>query len=174
MRTLAPLSLLLLLGVSGTGFAQPALDVVVPPVEIGAAFSYDVQRPHTADTPGGAGALVSVDGNLTEHCSIVAELSDAARTRAVLAGARLTTGFYRDGGTRIPGRFFVEGLAGRNTGGSAASGGLLQAGAGADLLVTRGAALRVALDYLFTPGAPRDFAGGRVLVGVVLGPRMGQ
>lgn len=150
--------------------AQPAADVHVPPFEIATAFSYDVQRAGTGDLPGGAGGIVAVDGNFDEHRSLTAQVSSSARMRAVMVGGRLSTGFFRDGAGG-PGRFFAEFLAGPRQGGYAGGGAVVQVGFGADaLVVPRGVSLHMALDYLFTPGAPRNFAGARVSIGLLVGP----
>jgi hypothetical protein len=155
---------------AGAAHAQPATDVAIPPVQIATAFSYDVQREGTPDLRGGPGALVAVDGNINQHVAVVTELAASPRMRTAMVGARLSTGFYRDG-PGGPGRFFAEVLGGRRTGGVAGDGAAVQLGAGSDvLIVPRGVSLHLGLDYLFTPGARRDFAGARVSIGVVAGP----
>jgi hypothetical protein len=152
--------------------AQPADDLRVPPVELTAAFSYDLRRKDTGDLPGGPGILVAVDGNLDDHVALAAQLAGSSRMRTAMGGARLSTGFFREG-RGGPGRFFAELLAGRREGGVAGHGTVLQLGAGADVIVVRrGVSLHWGLDYLFTPGAQHDFAGGRFSVGLVAGPRV--
>ena len=92
--------------------------------------------------------------------------------RSVMAGARLSTGFFREG-RGGPGRFFAQLLAGSRHGGVAGSGAALQAGVGADVIVVpRGLSLRWALDYLFTPGERHHVVGSRFAVGLVVGPRV--
>jgi hypothetical protein len=172
MRTLCVV-LLSLLPLSSPAFAQPADDAPATPFEIGAAASCDFQRDRTPDAPGGAGAIVAVAGNFTDHVAILTELAHSPRMHSIMAGGRLSTGFYRDGGSRLPGRFFLDALAGTNHGGAAASGAAIQIGAGADIIVVpRGLALHWALDYLFTPSAFHDFAGARFSVGFVAGPHI--
>ena len=166
------LLLLLIAPCAHPATAQPAPDVDVPPVEIAAAFSYDLQRQGTADLPGGPGPVVAVAGNLNNHVALVTQLAGSSRMRTAMAGGRLSTAFYRDG-PGGPGRFFAELLAGSRHAGFAGSGTAVQLGAGADaLVVPRGLSLHLALDCLFTPGAPHDFAGGRVSIGLVAGPRV--
>jgi hypothetical protein len=157
---------------AGSAAAQPANDVHVPPIEIATALTYDLQRDGTADLPGGPGAIVAVGANLNAYVAFVTQLADSPRMRTTLAGGRVSTGFYRDG-PGGPGRFYAELLAGPRQSRFVGSGAAVQAGAGADaLVVPRGLSLHLALDYLFTPGARHDFAGGRVSVGVVVGPRL--
>src|SRR5215510_1914660 len=106
MRALA--FVLLLAGpLAGVASAQSAYDVKVPPIELGTAFSYDLQRDGTADLPGGAGVIVAVDGNLNDYVAIATELSESPRMRAVMAGGRLSSGFFREG-RGLPGRFFID------------------------------------------------------------------
>jgi hypothetical protein len=171
MRELA--FVLLLAGpLTGVASAQSASDVHVPAIEIATAFSYDLQRDGTADLPGGAGAIVAVSGNLNDHVAIVTQLADSPRMQAMMAGGRVSTGFYREG-PGGPGRFFAELLAGPRRGGVSGSGSAIQLGVGSDaLIVPRGLSLHLALDYLFLPGARHDFAGGRVSVGLVVGPHV--
>lgn len=156
---------------AGDARAQPATDVHVPAIEIGTALSYDIQRNGTADLTGGAGAIVAVSGNVTDHLAIATQLGDSPRMRTAMAGGRVSTGFYRDG-PGGPGRFFAEVLAGRHDRHGAGDGTVIQVGAGADVLVApRGVSLHWAIDYLFIPDARTDFAGARVSVGFVVGPR---
>jgi hypothetical protein len=163
---------LLLVAHAATASAQPAGDVRVPPIELTTAFSYDVQRAGTADLPGGPGTIVAVAGNLDPHVAIAAQISESPRMRTVMAGARLTTGFFREG-RGGPGRFFAQWLAGSRRGGTAGDGAAFQAGIGADVIVVpRGLSLHWGLDYLFTPGARQDFAGARFCVGLVAGPHV--
>jgi hypothetical protein len=177
MRMLRSVFLLFLVSLSGPvavpAIAQAAHDAPATPIEIGAAASYDFQRDGTPDVPGGAGAVVAVAGNFTDHVAILTELAHSPRMHSIMAGGRLSTGFFREGGTRFPGRFFLDALAGKNLGGAAASGAAIQLGAGADIIVVpRGLALHWALDYLFTPSAFHDFAGARFSVGFVAGPHI--
>src|SRR5262249_52063873 len=103
--------LLLLAGsLAGSALAQPTPDVVAPPIEVGTAFSYDFQRDGTADLPGGPGAVVSLDGNVSDHLAIAGQWSTSPRMRAAMAGARLSTGFFSEGPST--GRFFLQALAG--------------------------------------------------------------
>jgi hypothetical protein len=170
MRQLV-LSTLLLGSLASSAAGQSAADVHVPPIEMATSFTYDLHRDGTADLPGGLGAMVTVAANINPYVAILTQASGSPRMDTVMAGARVGTGFYRDGAGG-PGRFFAALLAGPRHGGVAGSGAVIQLGAGADaLIVPRGLSLHLALDYLFTPGARHDFAGGRVSIGVVAGPR---
>jgi len=157
---------------AGSAAAQSAADVHLPPIEIATAFSYDVQRDGTADLPGGPGMAVGVDGNVNDHFAIGTQLTQSPRMRTVMAGARVSTGFFREG-PGGPGRFFADLLVGSRQGNAAGTGAAIQLGVGADVLVVRrGLSLHWALDYLFMPGEGHDFAGARVAVGIVAGPRI--
>jgi hypothetical protein len=176
MHVRLPLFLLSLVTLAGpfakTAAAQSSSDVVVPPIELGAAFSYDIQRHATADLPGGAGAIVSVDGNVNEHLAAAAQWSASPRMRAAMGGARLSTGFFSEGPGNT-GRFFVQALAGPYWRPDAVRGAALQIGVGADaLVVNRGLSLHWGLDYLFTPNERQDFAGARLSFGLVFGPHV--
>ena len=115
---------------------------------------------------------MAVDGNLNDHVAIATELSDSPRMRAVMVGARLSSGFFREG-SGPPGRFFIEALGGVHDSPANTGRATFQIGAGADLiLVPRGVSLHWALDYLFTPAARHGFAGARVSIGLVAGPHM--
>ncbi len=155
---------------TGAAAAQPAADVHLPPIEIGTAFSYDVHRDGTADLPGGPGAVILVDGNVNGHLAVAGQMSDSPRMRAAMAGARVSTGYFNEG-PGGPGRFFLQVLAGAQEG-PAGGRAVVLLGAGADVLVARrGLSLHWGLDYLFTSGAHTAFAGPRVSVGLVAGPR---
>lgn len=157
---------------AGSAAAQPATDVYLPPIEIAAAFSYDIQRVATADLPGGTGTIVAVDGNLDDHLAIATQVSTSPRMRAAMAGGRLSTGYFREG-SGVPGRFTLHALTGVYDRPSGAAGAVIQLGAGTDLLVIRqGVSLHWALDYLLTPAARTDFAGARISAGIVIGPRI--
>lgn len=157
---------------AGSASAQSADDVHVTPFEIGTAISYDLQRRGTADQPGGAGIVVSADGNVNPYVAVAAQIAESPRMRTVLAGGRVSTGFFREGAGG-PGRFFAELLAGSSHGQATGEGTAVQLGGGADVLVVRrGLSLHWALDSLFTPGARHDFAGARISIGVVVGPRI--
>lgn len=164
---------LFLLGpLAGIASAQPAADVRIPPFEVSTAFSYDLQRQGTADLPGGAGAVVAVDGNLTDYVAIATEVAQSPRMRAVLAGGRLSTGYFREG-RGFPGRFFITALGGVHEGAVNTGRATFQIGGGADVIVVpRGVSLHWALDYQFMPGAAHEFVGGRFSVGIVVGPRL--
>jgi len=176
MRSVLPVLFLLVLSTAPASIAnaQSAADVHLPPITIGTAISYDLARKGTADVPGGAGALVTLDGNVNRYVAVVAEMAGSPRMRSIMAGGRLSTPYFREGAEPRPsGRFFVDALAGRTSGGLVAPGAVVQVGVGADILVVpRGLALRWALDYLFMPSARHDFAGGRFSVGIVVGPRV--
>jgi hypothetical protein len=165
--------LMLLAGpLAGSAAAQSAVDVDVPPLEVGAAFSYDLQRKGTADLRGGAGAIVSVDGNINPYVAVAAQIAESPRMRTVMAGGRVSTSFFREGAGG-PGRFFADLLAGTRDGQATGGGATVQLGVGADVLVVgRGLSLHWALDYLWAPGARHDFAGGRIAIGLVAGPRI--
>lgn len=157
---------------TGAAAAQSATDVHVPAIEFCSALSYDVRRDGTADQPGGAGAIVALVRNVNEHLALAAQLSGSPRVGAAMAGGRISTGFFREG-AGLPGRFFAEALAGGGRGQVSGDGAVLQLGAGADaLVVRRGVSLHWAIDYLFMPHARTDFAGARVSVGFVVGPRI--
>jgi hypothetical protein len=163
---------LLACGLASPAFAQPGPGVHLPPIEINTSIACDVQREGTADLPGGAGAIVGVDGNLNDHVAIATELSASPRMRAAMAGGRLSTGFFTDG-PGLPGRFFAQALAGVHWRQGDTGAATIQIGAGADVfLAPRGISLHWALDYLFIPGAPHEFAGPRVSAGIVVGPRL--
>lgn len=167
-----PVVVLLLLACAAPAPAQTAGGVRVPPIELTTAFSYDVQRKGTADLPGGPGTIVAVDGNLDEHVAIAAQFAESPRMRTAMAGARLSTAFFREG-RGGPGRFFAQLLAGSRCGWTAGDGAAVQAGIGADVIVApRGLSLHWALDYLFTPGERHDFAGARFAIGLVAGPHL--
>ena len=137
---------------AATAFAQPASDISLTPVEIAAAFSYDIRGKEQPAADRGAGGLVSVSGNLSDHFAVTAEFAASPRLTSIAAGPRVSTGFYRDGGGASPGT-------------------AIQLGAGADVLVVRrGLSLHWALDYLFTPGSRRDLSGARFSAGIVVGP----
>jgi hypothetical protein len=141
--------------------------VSLPPVEVGAAFSYGIHGKEQAAADRGAGGIVSVSGNLNDHFAVTTEFAASPRMTSIAAGPRVSTGFYRDGGGNIPGRFFATALIGR----AVPPGTVIQVGAGADVLVVRrGLSLHWALDYLFTPGSRDDRSGRRVSVGLVVGP----
>jgi hypothetical protein len=159
-------------GIASSALAQPSPDVRLSPIEISTSILYDIQRDGTADLPGGAGAIVGVDGNLNDHAAIAAELSASPRMRAAMAGARMSTGFLTEG-PGLPGRFFAQALAGVHRGPGERRGASIQIGVGADVfLVPRGISFHWALDYLFVPGAAHDFAGPRISAGIVVGPRV--
>jgi hypothetical protein len=165
-------AIFLIVACAARAAAQSPGDVRVPPLELTTAFSYDLQRHGTADLPGGPGALVAVDGNLDDHVAVAAQAAGSSRLRTVMAGARFSTAFFHEG-RGGPGRVFAQLLAGSRHGGVTGSGAALQAGVGADVIVERrGLSLHWALDYLFTPGEPHDFAGGRFSVGLVVGPHV--
>jgi len=157
---------------AATAVAQPARDITLTPVEIAAAFSYDIRGDQPSATDRGAGGIVSVSGNVNDHVAVTAEFAASSRMTSIAAGPRVSTGFYRDGAGNIPGRFFATALIGRHGGsGGAPPGTAIQVGAGADVLVVRrGLSLHWALDYLFTPGSRDDLSGARVSVGIVVGP----
>lgn len=168
------LDVVLVCGAAGPVLAQPTPDVHVPPVEITTSISFDLQRKGTADLPGGVGTVVGFDGNLNDHVAVATELSDSPRMRSVMAGARVSTGYYYDG-PGGPARFFAEALAGAHQPPAGTSGATILLGGGADVLVVRrGVSLHWALDYLFFPDAPHDFAGGRFSIGIVVGPRIAR
>src|SRR3954469_24580702 len=115
-----PLALLLIVTASGSlasaASAQSAEDVHLPPITVGTAVSYDLARRGTSDVPGGAGAIVTIDGNVNRRVAIVTELAGSPRMRSIMAGGRFSTPYFREGAEpRIPGRFFAETLAGRNS-----------------------------------------------------------
>jgi len=174
----APLVLLLIVTASGSlaraAHAQTADDVRLPPITVGTAASFDLARKGASDVPGGAGAILTFDGNVNRCVAVVTELAGSPRMRSIMVGGRVSTPYFREGAApRIPGRFFAETLAGRNSGGLAPPGAVVQVGVGADLLVVpRGLALRWALDYLFSPSARHDFNGARFSIGIVVGPRL--
>jgi len=163
---------LLLCGLASPALAQSARDVQLPPMEISTSIAYDIQRAGTSDLPGGAGAIVGVDGNLSDHVAIATELSASPRMHAAMAGGRLSTGFFTEG-PGLPGRFFAQALAGVHRRQGETDAATIQIGVGADVfIVPRGISFHWALDYVFIPGAPHDFAGPRVSAGLVIGPRL--
>ena len=156
---------------AATAVAQPPRDITLTPVEIAAAFSYDIRGKEPSAADRGAGGIVSVSGNLSDHVALTAEFAVSPRMTSIAAGPRVSTGFYRDGGGDIPGRFFATALLGRHDGGGGPPGTAIQLGAGADVLVVRrGLSLHWALDYLFTPGSRDDLSGARLSIGLVVGP----
>jgi len=164
------LALVLLLGpLAGTAAAQPAADVTLPSIELSTSLSFDFPRADASSTGTLAGGVLGVHRNLGGHLAVTAEVAGTAHHVTVMAGPRVSTGFYRDGGA-IPGRFFLEALAGIEQRPDGRSGAML-VGGGADVLLgPPGISLHWALDYLFRPGDSAQYAGGRFAVGLVLGP----
>src|SRR5215471_16181346 len=132
--------------------AQPEPPIHVPPVEVVAGVAIEHKS---------AGALAAISGNLTRNTGVVSEVGTSPDGVSLVAGARVSTAFYYDGKPPIPGRFFAQIMAGRQSGNSATSGSIVQPGAGADVMLIprRGLGLHWSIDYRFMPGAPPDRSG---------------
>ena len=170
-----PVVTLLMAVLTAPADAQPA-SVQVPPLEFGVGVSFDGLARDDAGRRGRIGATLSVARNVSEQFALGAEVGTpvvrggSGRLTSIVAGPRVSTGFYSDDGGRSVGRFFAELMAGTEIGGGA----LVIAGVGADALVAprRGVALHWSIDYRRAPASRPDLAGGRVVLGLVFGPRI--
>jgi hypothetical protein len=141
-------------------FASPAVaqstpDVHVPPLEFTAGVSIEHKN---------AGAVASIAGNLTRNVAVLGEACQSSDGTSLLAGARVGTSFYYDGRPPVPGRFFVQIMAGRS---------IVQPGAGADVVILphAGISLHWSVDYRWIHGGAPDRSGARLVVGILVGPR---
>lgn len=114
-----------------------------------------------------------MSANLTNILAITSEVSTSEDGVALLAGGRVSTGFWYDGRPPVPGRFFAQVMAGRQRGHVETAGTIVQPGVGADVIVLphSGISLHWSLDYKFVAGAPQERSGARLVVGIVIGPR---
>jgi hypothetical protein len=155
---------LLVLACAWPAAAQPQAPVHLPAIEIGAGVSVE----HSS-----AGAVASMSGNLTNILAITSEVATSGDGVTLLAGGRVSTGFWYDGKPPMPGRFFAQVMAGRQRGHAQTAGTVVQPGVGADVIVLPrdGMSLHWSVDYEYLAGAPPDRSGVRLLVGIVIGPR---
>lgn len=89
-----------------------------------------------------------------------------------LAGPRIQSRFVRVGSGRDGRdvRIFGQVLAGLRVGEVFAGGRAVQPGAGVDVYTPRGLTIRFEADHCFVNGSGRGLSGGRMLIGIVLGP----
>jgi len=165
--------------VAPSAAAQHAPAVSNPPFEI--APSIMVNHDQVSDSTT-VGLDLSAAINLSPRIAVVGDVAREFKGNVTVlaAGPRISTGFFDPGtGDGIPGRFFARALAGGEVGGTEDQ-FVLIVGVGSDAVIPasrRGVTLHLGLDYRFTPmaAAPsRRFAGWRVLVGTVFGPRLVQ
>jgi hypothetical protein len=158
-------------------YAQRAPAVLLSRWEV--APSITVNRDHASQSAG-AGLDLSAAINLGERAALVGDVTHEFRgVTSLAAGGRISTGFFDPGaGDGIPGRFFARALAGTESGDMGARFVLLL-GAGSDVVIpagVRGVTLHLGLDYRLTPAqsSPPNghFAGWRVVIGTVFGPRL--
>jgi hypothetical protein len=164
MRILLSAALIGLLLASRADAAPPP-PVHLPPIEGGAGVSAE----HKV-----FGLAGYVDGNLTKHFALASEVTATPEGVGLLGGARVSTGYYFDGTSPGPGRFFAQIMAGRQAGPLIGAHTVIQPGAGADIIIGRshGVALRWSIDYTFVRDASPERSGGRFLFGILLGPRL--
>src|SRR5262249_62233028 len=119
------------------------------------------------------GVVAAISGNLTKILALTSEASTPQDGGALVAGGRVSTGFWYDGKPPLAGRFFAQLMAGRQHGHAGATGTVIQPGVGADVIVLPhlGASLHWSLDYKHIVGAAPERSGARLVVGVVIGPR---
>jgi hypothetical protein len=155
---------LLVLACASPAAAQGQPPVHLPAIEIGAGVSVE----HSS-----AGAVASMSGNLTNILAITSEVTTSGDGVTLLAGGRVSTGFWYDGKPPMPGRFFAQVMAGRQHGQAATNGTIVQPGVGADVIVLphSGISLHWSFDYKYVASAPPERSGVRLLVGIVIGPR---
>jgi len=146
----------------------------------------------------GLGIAASLDRNLSDHLSITADVEsflnawdsfDAPRgirrsvnrVSSVLAGPRISTGFYADGRGPDWGRFFGRILVGAQASDVGPVEPVVQLGAGADALIASsgGLSLHWEIDERFALAsfasrslARRNLSGPRLVLGLVFGPRL--
>jgi len=154
---------LLLLACACPAAAQSGPPVHVPAFEVATGVSIE----HSS-----AGTVASISGNVTKILAVTSEVASSEDGIALLAGARVTTGFWYDGRPPAPGRFFAQFMVGRQRGNSEAAGTIVQPGVGADVIVVPhlGVSLHWSLDYRHLVGAPPERSGARLVVGVMIGP----
>ena len=154
---------ILLLAWVSPAAAQPDPPIHVPPAEVVTGLTVEHK---------GAGAIAAISGNLTRNIGILSEVGTSVDGVSLLAGARVGTTFYYDGKPPVPGRFFAQIMAGRQTGKAATAGAIVQPGAGGDVILvpSRGLSLHYSIDYRFMPGAPPYRSGARFVVGLLIGP----
>src|SRR5262245_52867544 len=175
-RLLAPMAAVLMLTAAPVS-AQRAPAVVLSSWEI--APSITVNRDQTRQSTS-AGIDLSAAVNLGPRAAFVGDVArDFKGVTSLAAGGRISTGFFDPGtGDAIPGRFFAHALAGAESG-NMESGFMLLLGAGSDVVIpvgVRGVTLHLGLDYRFAPAASSGFhyAGWRVVMGTVIGPRLAR
>lgn len=172
MRLPVVLALLVLLSAS-RATAQPARDVLTPRFEAGVGASVYKRSADAgaASAPGGGGAATWISRNLNRQLAIIGEAAIAGGFRSIVAGPAVSTGFYRDGATQSPGRFFAHLLVGAESMSSGAR-PVIEPGAGADVLLvpSHGVSLHWEIDYRVPLHSPVPASGARFLAGIVLGP----
>jgi hypothetical protein len=172
------LFVLVLIGsAAGPAAAQMAPDVHLPRVDLGVTqLIYRYENASGQERWSPAGLAVSVTRNVTDRVGLGFQAARTARALSALAGPRLNSGFFY-GSERdpIPGRFFLELLAGAAVRGvDGATRPAVQTGAGVDLLIapSHGVSLRWELAYHTASGDPADRSNYRFMIGVLFGPRI--
>jgi hypothetical protein len=157
------LALIITVAVAAPAAAQTSTPIHVPPIELAAGMTVE----HKA-----AGGVFSLSGNLKDTFAITGELAIGPHGPSLLAGPRISTGFYYDGAPPSAGRFFAQVLIGTDLHRTTSEGPIIQPGAGADVMVvpSHGIGLHWSIDYRFAHGAPLGSSGARLVIGLLVGP----
>jgi hypothetical protein len=156
----------------------------------------DLGLPCTNEPPvqaGGFGLTFGLAKNLSDRLAIVGDFSKSLNELSVnpmtslAVGPRISTGFFYPGtGDPEPGRFFGQLLVGGVASDIVGLRPALQIGGGVDFIMpggySRGFApgpphdmtIRMAIDYVVTPGPGVPLSGWRFVFGFVIGPRLSR